>query len=626
MKQLTYLMMAFFVIFLSAGAIRGNDYYVSQNGSGNNSGADTSNTHPLTWANNPANWGTGTGLINPGDTVHLVGTFSKSLVIGGNGLSNQPITIYFEPGANFTSTCWPTSGAIEIDARTNLVIDGGLNGLIQNTANGTGLTYSNNSRGIGSLFGSAEAYNCVFKNLIITNIYKNIRGDTTRAGYGMDLAGSGITVSNCWLSDGDGPLGYAGVSGEIDHDIYLVNNTILNGNHLLQIAAGFTAGSTVSNLVISGNVFDHTDVFEDSSGAHHLDEIIFTGADSGPLSIQVLNVRIFNNIFGGHTGPHNTSSLYGGFAAPGWQWKNWFIYNNLFLSYSNAWSDGFIGAVGGSNIWVVNNTFVGPCFLGFVGGNAAYCYNNLALRGTGLALRAYTSNVVSSSTGGTNSLQILRSYFTNVWSDYNIISGSNLAFGLSLNNTNSTSLWAINSGFDWNGWHTWFNNEYGWPTPIWNTLHCDPHSTTNVPLIVAGTYGVYIPATNDTVAIGKGTNLYWLGITNDFYGNPRSPQGNWTIGAFLPKPAGPGIVLAPSDLSPTNGETVTLTWQSANATSVSLSSFGSVALNGSTNVIANTNLTTYTATAVGPTGTNTAVAIVAPYPTPPGTPTGAFQQ
>lgn len=625
--------------FTFAGVGRAKDIYVSQNGLGSGSGADASDTLSLAWLNSAANWGSGAAQVSPGDTVHLVGTFTSPLAVAGSGASQNPVTILFEAGANFTSPCWSAFGAIQFYGVSWIVIDGGVDGLIQNTANGTGEANTNNSRGIGGGSNGTGAMNyCVIQNLTITNIYRNIPGDPNRMGYPVDLSGSCITVSNCNLSDGDAIISYA-MGGANATNIFLLNNRLLNFNHGIYI--GVNDNSLITNVVIAGNLMDHSDLWGNATG-HHLDDIIIANNTTN-VTAQFSGFYIYQNTFGPNFGVPNTAAIYNGLSNPRYQMKNLFIYNNLFLAKSNSWANGFAGA--GSNVWVVNNTIYGKNGSGvFVGGGAgaagspAYFYNNVLMGGAGLTLSAFTGANVSNSTTATNDLSVVNTYLGSTWSDYNVIAGSSSPnFGLSLASTaTGNALW--NSGIfgTLKDWQTWYENEWGngslGNTPLvpglynFCQLHCDPHSTTNIPSFVAGTYGNYIPATNDTVAVGKGTNLYWLGITNDYYGNPRSPAGNWTIGAFDPKPAGPGIVLAPSDVSPTNGETVTLTWQSANATSVSLSGFGPVALNGSTNVIANTNLTSYTATAIGPTGTNTAVAIVAPYPTPPGTPTGTFQQ
>src|SRR4029077_8600636 len=109
--------------------------------------------HALSWLNSAANWGSSGATVLPGDRVLLVGTFNNSLLIAGSGASGNPVTILFEPGANFTSPCWTDSGAIQLNGQSWITIDGGSNGIIQNTATGTGLASQNNSIGIsGQIF------------------------------------------------------------------------------------------------------------------------------------------------------------------------------------------------------------------------------------------------------------------------------------------------------------------------------------------------------------------------------------------------------------------------------------------------------------------------------------------
>src|SRR5580700_2598827 len=118
MKQtLTLVLLLFSATFAEAK----KDIYVSQNGLGALNGHDAADAFALSFLNNALNWGTGPLQINPGDTVHLVGTltsigttppFNTALNLPGSGTLGNPITILFEPGANLTSPCWPSSGAI----------------------------------------------------------------------------------------------------------------------------------------------------------------------------------------------------------------------------------------------------------------------------------------------------------------------------------------------------------------------------------------------------------------------------------------------------------------------------------------------------------------------------------
>ncbi len=97
-------------------------------------------------------------------------------------------------------------------------------------------------------------------------------------------------------------------------------------------------------------------------------------------------------------------------------------------------------------------------------------------------------------------------------------------------------------------------------------------------------------------------------------------------------PAAPTASLSASPTTVAEGGSTTLTWQTTNATTVSISGLGAVQPSGSQSVTP-ADSTTYTLTATGAGGTQTAAATVAvtappapppPPPTPPPTPTGGY--
>ena len=76
-----------------------------------------------------------------GNVLHVCGVWSGSAgqqwIVGNNsGSSGNLITIRFETGAALKAPYHSSSGAIQINGSYYL-IDGGSNGLIQNTLNGT---------------------------------------------------------------------------------------------------------------------------------------------------------------------------------------------------------------------------------------------------------------------------------------------------------------------------------------------------------------------------------------------------------------------------------------------------------------------------------------------------------
>src|SRR5262249_6734306 len=81
-----------------------NDIYLAEVGTGASTGVDCSNAYPVSFFNEPRNWGAGTNQIGSGTTVHLCGTItepanSTGLIFQGSGVSGSPITLKFENGA-----------------------------------------------------------------------------------------------------------------------------------------------------------------------------------------------------------------------------------------------------------------------------------------------------------------------------------------------------------------------------------------------------------------------------------------------------------------------------------------------------------------------------------------------
>lgn len=547
-RRTSALSIVFAVSFASFGMAK--DLYVAQNAQGSNTGADAADAYALAWLNTAGNWGTGSSNINPGDTVHLCGTFTTPLTISGSGTAGNPITIYFEPGANFTSPCWPSAGAIQLNGQSNITIDGGSNGLIQNTANGTGLGNHGQSSGVWG-----AAYLLVIRNLTITNIYNRIAGSADTGAYGNCInitSGSSIVISNCNVSDANGVISYSGPqSGDpVRSNIFILNNRIFNWNHGITVAVGDSSvgpqHAVLTNVVIAGNFLDHADKWDGLQPAFHLDGIILFNNTADP-TVVINGLFIYQNTFGPNFVASNTIS-HGATAGiaeyldgPVAQCQNTFIYNNVFQSYpSIGWANGFVNA-NGSNVWVFNNTCEVIGISGVprgtdinVTGINAYCYNNILTPGAGITLNAiYGPTNTTIANNSANNLTVLKTYFKSVWSDYNVFqpdtNGVN-NFGLLLcQNMAGGVVWQSGIFNSTEKWQTYIDDRFAWPMPIWNSTHCDPNSKTVRPTYISGTY---IPTLTDIVAHNSGTNLTALGITTDFLGNSRPSTGNWDIGAY----------------------------------------------------------------------------------------------
>ena len=542
------------ILLSAAPSLFAVDFYVAQTATGAGTGADASNALPLNWLNSSTNWNAGAGSVSPGDTVHLTGTFTNSLTVQGSGAAGNPITILFEPGANFTAPTW-VSGAIILSGRSWVVVDGGGTGLIQCTANGSTLASQVNSTGINGSSG-AGLWHVTIQNLICTNLYKRtLATDGNRYGQGIGLVGSDLTVNHCTLSDGDTLIGYQYVTGT-QSNLMINANTILNCNHGITLGAA-QLNAFLNNVSISSNRIDYLSIWDGNAGLHLDGMIIFNEASDHSGSIS--NLQIFANYIGPNIGTITTAAVFIDTYVPS-QINRLHVYNNLFSSVSPfTWNNGFIALGACTNSLVANNTFVS--------------YN-----ASGIGVQAGKAAV-----GLTNNLFYLVGTAISLGPDSTIpvgfFSDRNLFYGFS------------------SGSGAFYHPNYSAGTmTTWQALGFDVNSSTNQPLLDTS----YIPTPLDTAATDKGVSLATY-FASDKNGVSR-PQGKgWDIGAFeavqtnqLPSPA--VFLFGPSVIS--SGQNVVLSWVSSGATNLSISGIGNVPLQGNIR-ISPASTTTYTATALG---------------------------
>lgn len=389
-------------------------------------------------------------------------------------------------------------GVVTVGNQNYITIDGGSNGIIEATANGTGLANSNLINGI--LIGNSVGV--TVQNLTIQNLYVNISGpDTTGAANGntgVNLVGSfgNITVTNCTFHDmsaGIMAVYYAGCS-----NVTYTHSTAYRCNW------GGAAGPANSSAWLNGLTVDHcrfynwTNWDDNSNNNHHNGFYAWASEGAGGV---LSNLTYTANHVGPQYGLHQTSGLY-----VSGNVNNVLVNNNVFDA-----SDGTSAATGQLYVFlhdgtsattasVLNNTFIGGFALnlsrGFGSNLTTYVCNNNSFLSNALAVAIFDN---------TNATTLI---------DYNNIYGSGSATPFSSSPTAS-------------GFYYSFAG--------WQAIGYDAHSVTNNPNLS----GSYQPQAGSAL-IGAGTNLSSF-FTTDFAGNPRPATGNWTIGAFeyvTPPPRG----------------------------------------------------------------------------------------
>jgi hypothetical protein len=506
---------------------RATDIYFAQTSAGGNTGANCSNARAVSTASG-TDWAAG-------NTLHLCGTItatagSAGFVAQGSGTSGSPIIVKFEAGAVLQApyfgggyacyTLATCNAGIEIYGYNYIIVDGGTDGIIRNTANGTDLANQQTSAGV-ALYGN----NLKVRNLTVRNIYINDPTNNDTAGaHTVDV----IVVAGA-------------------QNVAICNNTFNNArtgvasNGVGSATPVYPSPSCSSNTFTAGQnywgntLYDHTWMFQTSppvastfnifnnnmSGTFnwlepnynfHPDGIITWGYPQSAL-------YAYNNYF--HDADFGTAPIYctGGNAGSG---SSCYIFNNLFVQqpvYANLKGHGVmlnlsLGAT--YNIgpfYLYNNTFINysipldPWGDGVVGVTVE---NNLMSEGTTSANYFYDKDY------GSNSLTTVITA-----SDYNSFYGGRAS-----------------GSFNSIGSDTWCWPQNGGPpsgctgnTP-WVHTGFDTHSVSANPLLTASnTLGAGSPD------IKAGTNLTSLcgripPLCYDAAGVARPATGAWDIGAY----------------------------------------------------------------------------------------------
>ncbi len=483
----------------------GSDIYIAQNSAGANSGADCADAHSAAWFNTAANWGTSITQIVPGDTVHLCGTFTGTpgqtmLTVQGSGAAGAPITILFESGAVLVAPYWggASAGAINIVGQSYITVDGGSNGVIQNTDNGTARTYQQTSIGI-YISGSSHID---LRNLTISNIYMNGGSNsaaTDTGGQGtadITLSGSNnsIFVHNNVLNNARVGLNY-GYSGTVS-DIEVYNNYI--SDHCWGIAIGASSGTpTITNVRIHDNeVTDWTNWWYPST-TYHTDGIILWQTQGGTFAPWVYN----NYIHGDLGGPSATAFIfctYGITQTGATTSSQCRIFNNVLVQTAAHGTVIWVQQVTGPT-YILNNTLVDVSTdtatgIMISGLNGSVVENNILEYG-GTTMGGYDSPATS----------VLSNSDYNDWYMING-GGANTRFGLG--GFQNLATWQSNTGYDM-------------------------HSITGNPLLNSN----YM-LSSGSPAIGSGVNLASLAqslgipLATDKAGGARPSTGAWDMGAY----------------------------------------------------------------------------------------------
>ena len=377
-----------------------------------------------------------------------------------------------------------------------MTINGGTNGLIESTNNGSALAFQQDSYGVRAGSGSN---NFTVRNLRIENMYVRTPYTPEDLELGNPIfipdIGNNVTVENCYLTHGATLLNFSYTGGTRSNFI-IRNNTFLYSNHTIG-GGTVTNGAVLDGFEISGNTFDGFSQWRGQEG-FHFDGIIFIF--ESPNSSEVIRgLRIFNNTFGPDIGgppiggvvAHNTAAIFVDTYVAS-QTPDTMIYNNLFLANpGESWTNGFIN----SNGLIFNNTIISGG-----GGSGIRCWDNTTIR-----------NNVFYNVGNAISTNGITINISTVDSDYNIF------YGLAPGSSFFVTPGPVDDAYEgtYSGLAQW--QEFGF----------DAHSVAGQPLLDSN----YVPTASDTLARDQGISLASY-FTVDKRGISRPQQTAWDKGAF----------------------------------------------------------------------------------------------
>jgi hypothetical protein len=276
-------------------------FYVSGSSNRTTGGTSCGDALSVAWLNNSSSWGSASHQIGPGTTVFLCGRFQgrpgqQLLVAHGNGTASAPITIKFMPGAILSAPYWSGLGAIYLQGRSYITVDGGTNGIIENTANGTGRAYRQNSVAIYGLW----CNNCTVQNLTIQNLY--VRTSAT------DLAPTHSTNCVYWHQANNMTVNHITCHDTAWAVVGDGNNFTLSNSNIYHVDHGVASGPSgkTSGFSIHNNHFHDFANWDSPTNTYHHDGIHLWGQNGG----TVTNGSIYANTFDGDFGVNITGHVF----------------------------------------------------------------------------------------------------------------------------------------------------------------------------------------------------------------------------------------------------------------------------------------------------------------------------
>ena len=373
------------LLFILAFSAFGSDVYIAQFSTGADTGLGCASAHSASWFNSNA-----TG----GNTYHLCGTFTGSaggtmFTVPASGSAGNPLTMLFESGAVLTAPYWSgATGAIYINGKNYVTIDGGTNGVIKNTANGTLKTYQQGSRGVYI----TNSDHITIKNLHVQDIFNKVGKTIAGAGgTGIEFRynNSNILIDNNVVSSASDPV-YIVFEGSTLANLEIKNNTVSDACHMILVGGG-ASNSIATNISIHNNEVFGWDNWSSPSDCHTDGIFVFLWeGNTSNMTAEIYNNYIHGRLWDGVTlNSSPTAHIFCtyGESGGGTNGAACNIYNNLSVdsSMTAIWAK----KTASIRHRIYNNTIVNsPYGVIFENATGAVFQNNI-LKNTQFALKSY---------------------------------------------------------------------------------------------------------------------------------------------------------------------------------------------------------------------------------------------
>jgi hypothetical protein len=231
-------------------------------------------------------------------------------------------------------------------------VNGGSNGVIQNTGNGTGLANQHTSYGIYARGGDTTIENLTIANLYIHTSPADIAVDQTNVQC-INARGSNIIIANNVMHDAGWCIAYTFNYGDSGLQVY--GNTIYRIDHGFVIGPSAPGESAGTFNFHDNSIYDYSN-WNTTANAYHHDGIHCFSSFSNPPHFVAFN--IYNNSFKHSSYGNVTAHIYleggiGSGATPCADPESTiYIYNNILSGPSNMLLES--GA-----LYVYNNTMIG---------------------------------------------------------------------------------------------------------------------------------------------------------------------------------------------------------------------------------------------------------------------------